>query len=619
MLYFLKNNSTGTEIILEKKDYSIGRKDCDIILENDQSISRRHAYIRIKSDNVTLEDVGSKYHTFHNSVELKAKTEVTLNHKDTIKFGILNNLYTFEAYKFIVTTSGLSGNKKSVLKNNVEYCGGKFSDKWSPYCTHLVVEEITLTIKFLQALINEVIIITPEYWVAYKQSLDSNSSMPDITKYNSPKVSEQLLKSDFQCTKNPMRRTLFKNKVFVFYKTSFKEQMQDVIEHCEGKCFAWEEEEKSFTEMSTSSKEYLIIKADDASDSFNNIIKKYEDENKRAIPLNEIALAITNCSCQKFCNPSFNKAKEIFAKETEKFQNEDVLVKDTQTQLSNVCKDKEMNRHGGLKRINKDAPEKASKKTKIQTTSEEIKNIPDMFKQIEHNIKIEKIEEQPQHSSKKTVTDISQKKINPFAIVKQGTSKKRTLTSVDGSQNDTNEHSKKLKVTNQENVYPFELKATQKKISVIQSKSSKPDTNESVYNCNVSKSIITGTWISKNTTIKCETSKIEDRELKEISDAFRNCVHIKQLPLSFCDNIEQKSERIDDYLWTSSNNGIKNYKKFRKVTPLKPQIHFISRNTLTKVCANSHGGGSSLDIKSDSEDDIKEKPKQKFKTFIFEN
>lgn len=131
-----------------------------------------------------------------------------------------------------MTASGLSSNKKNVLKSNVEYCGGRFIDKWSPCCTHLVVEEITLTIKVLQALINELIIVTPDYWVAYKQSMDNNTSTPNTNKYNNPKISEQLQRSDFQCIKNPIRKTLFQNKIFVFYKNNFKEQMQNVIESC---------------------------------------------------------------------------------------------------------------------------------------------------------------------------------------------------------------------------------------------------------------------------------------------------------------------------------------------------------------------------------------------------
>lgn len=140
--------------------------------------------------------------------------------------------YSFECYKFVVTSSVLNATAKNTLKQDLAKCQGKYVEKWSNKCSHLVVNEFLLTIKVLLALIEEIPIVTPDYFTEYRKSVESGTKPPDINKFNKPPITEQLLKSDFKYKYDSRRRSLFENKVFVFLKATSRNQMEDVIKAC---------------------------------------------------------------------------------------------------------------------------------------------------------------------------------------------------------------------------------------------------------------------------------------------------------------------------------------------------------------------------------------------------
>lgn len=59
----LSGTETGRVVAIEKKLVTIGRSGCDVILD-DPELSRRHARIRIRGAEATLEDMGSTNGTF---------------------------------------------------------------------------------------------------------------------------------------------------------------------------------------------------------------------------------------------------------------------------------------------------------------------------------------------------------------------------------------------------------------------------------------------------------------------------------------------------------------------------------------------------------------------------
>ncbi|KAG7216560.1 hypothetical protein INR49_021649, partial [Caranx melampygus] len=70
--------TSETHYLLASKEYVVGRKNCDILLTNDQSISRAHAQLTATDQTLTLKDT-SKYGTSVNGQRVPENTTVNLN------------------------------------------------------------------------------------------------------------------------------------------------------------------------------------------------------------------------------------------------------------------------------------------------------------------------------------------------------------------------------------------------------------------------------------------------------------------------------------------------------------------------------------------------------------
>ena len=67
--------------------YSVGRKDNDMLVTNDKSISRNHAQITHKPEGLTLMDTGSKFGTQVNGTKLAQNEPYTLTEGDKVILG----------------------------------------------------------------------------------------------------------------------------------------------------------------------------------------------------------------------------------------------------------------------------------------------------------------------------------------------------------------------------------------------------------------------------------------------------------------------------------------------------------------------------------------------------
>ncbi|CAG9771788.1 unnamed protein product [Ceutorhynchus assimilis] len=481
-------------------------------------------------------------------------------------------------------------------------------EKWDDSCTHLTVEKLTLTIKVLQALIDEKPIVTLDYWAACEESLAQKLPMPNIEEYNKPPVAEQLLKSDFQYRFNSQRRSLFKDKMFVFQTANCKKQMEEVIEKCGGNCISWEETPKTYEEISESPLDYLLVKSEGDEDnaSYDAMIRLLRRDNKRHIARNEIALAIVYCSCDVSCNANFNKLAEVFDVSTPKPASKAVLVTETQSQKDVSIKtekiipatvedewmttpsgsgqkkndDQQLAGPSGVKRPSKDTVESGAKKLKLEgggvIEPKKVASNDFIGKQKPEIIVIDDStpERKSSHSQKRKATPLE----NPFSLAL----KKKNKTSTEENENPFQIAKKLSKTTDTAKDNPFGILRTKtQQIKTEKIQPSKREIKLIPMQSNISaispgkQSILNLTWMSKS-TIKLESCKIEeDPELAIVIEAFKDCVQVKPMK----EYVKPQPSVVE------CGDGRKNFKKFKKVKILHPQTRIISRNELLKCVA----------------------------------
>lgn len=136
-------------------------------------------------------------------------------------------LFRLEQIELITTGTHLSTNNKDQLKSALKVLGGSYVESWTVECTHLTVQNITVTGKLLLALLDNKPIVTQNYWTAFAENISKHLPPPDINKYNNPPIAEPLLKNiDF---KSMSRRGLFQGKIFIFASEHSMKDMEEII------------------------------------------------------------------------------------------------------------------------------------------------------------------------------------------------------------------------------------------------------------------------------------------------------------------------------------------------------------------------------------------------------
>ncbi|RXN05434.1 protein FAM189B-like isoform X2 [Labeo rohita] len=127
-------------------EYVVGRKNCAILLSNDQSISRAHANLTVTEQAVTLKD-SSKYGTFVNGEKLETGSTKILQTGDKITFGVFESKFSLEKECIVVCSSCVDNEGKASLSQDLRSIGGRLVNSWTLDCTHLVMPTVKVTIK----------------------------------------------------------------------------------------------------------------------------------------------------------------------------------------------------------------------------------------------------------------------------------------------------------------------------------------------------------------------------------------------------------------------------------------------------------------------------------------
>ena len=131
--------------------YTVGRKDTDMVVTNDKSISRNHAQVTHKQDGLTLMDIGSKFGTHVNGTKLAHNEPRALVAGDKVILGTTH--FTVRRRQLVFCASTLSSPEdKEELTRSTAALGATLADKWSSEVTHLIMPTVTFTPKLISAL-----------------------------------------------------------------------------------------------------------------------------------------------------------------------------------------------------------------------------------------------------------------------------------------------------------------------------------------------------------------------------------------------------------------------------------------------------------------------------------
>ncbi|XP_056123623.1 nibrin [Rhinichthys klamathensis goyatoka] len=311
-MWKLQTSEAGGEcvVLFPGQEYVVGRKNCEILLSNDQSISRVHANLTVTEQAVTLKD-SSKYGTFINGEKLETGSTKTLQTGDKITFGVFQSKFSLEKECIVVCSSCLDNEGKASLSQDVHSIGGRLVNSWTLECTHLVMPTVKVTIKTICALLCCRSIVKPEFFSAFIKAVQQKLPLPKAERFRPPIDEPSLAKEDVDLSARPERKSLFKGKTFLFLNSKQMKRLSLAVS-CGGGVFRLLDEGSLPVSLLESSSTCVV---DMISGNSQAVIppnsKKWVDSvaqilhrnGLRFITESEIGLAAIHVNNQTYCNP----------------------------------------------------------------------------------------------------------------------------------------------------------------------------------------------------------------------------------------------------------------------------------------------------------------------------
>ncbi|XP_062278474.1 nibrin isoform X2 [Scomber scombrus] len=290
-MWILTALQPGGEIhyLSSSKEYTVGRKNCEIILPNDQSISRAHAHLTATDQTLTVKDT-SKYGTFVNSQRLSENTPVNLKSGDSITFGVFHSKFSVDHLKLVVCSSCLDNEGKVSLSQALLSLGGKT----------------------IAALLCCRPIVKPEFFSELSRDIQQKLPAPKAESFT-PEIDEpSLIKEDVNLRAVPERKQLFNGKIFIFLNAKQLKRLSAAVSFGGGRSQLLEEgflprdllesPQSCVVDVTSGSSQTLLPPSTtDWTNSVKNIVQR---KGLRVITESEIGLAAIYASCDKYCNPS---------------------------------------------------------------------------------------------------------------------------------------------------------------------------------------------------------------------------------------------------------------------------------------------------------------------------
>ncbi|XP_029928446.1 nibrin [Myripristis murdjan] len=312
-MWILKPLDTGGEphYLLPGREYVVGRKSCDILLPNDQSISRAHGQLSATEQALTLKD-SSKYGTFVNGQRLSENETKNLQAGDNVTFGVFQSKFRVDCEKIVVCSSCLDNDGKASLSQALLPLGGKLVNNWTQDCTHLVMPSVKVTIKTICALLCCRPIVKPEFFTELSRALQQKLPLPKADSFI-PVIDEPSLnREEVDLGAIPARKRLFAGKTFLFLSAKQLKRLSAAVSFGGGRSQLLEEgsqpqgllqsPQSCVVDIATGNTQTLLPSS--TTEWANSVKKIVQEKGLRLITESEIGLAAIYASCDKHCNPS---------------------------------------------------------------------------------------------------------------------------------------------------------------------------------------------------------------------------------------------------------------------------------------------------------------------------
>lgn len=148
--------------------------------------------------------------------------------------GLLKNIWQVKNVSFFTSTSALSPANYKSVKSHLCVLKGEVLNEFNEKCTHLTMSEISITVKLLHALLQNIPVVNCEYWQKVLGAIKNCNTLPKPTDYLPPRG--PLLTSEMKLQYIEERQQLFKGFIFIFMNKKQMEMYADVIKKAGGKC-----------------------------------------------------------------------------------------------------------------------------------------------------------------------------------------------------------------------------------------------------------------------------------------------------------------------------------------------------------------------------------------------
>ncbi|XP_078396843.1 nibrin isoform X3 [Cetorhinus maximus] len=306
--------------LLAGVDYVVGRKNCVILLCDDQSISRSHAALSVSHPAANLTQAGrnsvltlrdtSKYGTFVNEERLQNDSPRILQSGELITFGVFQSKFRVEYEPLIVCSSCLDGPGKIMLNKCVQQLGGHLSNNWTEANTHLVMSSVKITVKTICAMICCRPIVKPEFFVSLIEAIQNRQRFPRPESFTPPIDEPNIRPGEVDISIKPERKSIFRGKTFFLLNGKQHKRLNSALtlgggdvqlfENCTSNVSFLEVPGSCVIDVGMSDSQTMSSSAEKWIES---VMKTLQRKGLRAIPEAEIGLAVLHNSTDVYCNP----------------------------------------------------------------------------------------------------------------------------------------------------------------------------------------------------------------------------------------------------------------------------------------------------------------------------